>query len=55
MPTVTCIHLGWQALRGREEIMHVWRQLLNQASATPVVCRDAEAFVKGKVAFVVLL
>jgi ketosteroid isomerase-like protein len=50
---VACIHPGWRALLGREEVMESWEGILTGGAAPEVHCRAAEAFVEGADAFVV--
>jgi ketosteroid isomerase-like protein len=47
---VTCVHPGWEALRGRDEVMESWGNILNHPSAPHVHCRDARVVVYGSVA-----
>lgn len=49
---VACIHPGWQALTDRDEIMESWRAILGNPGSPRILCRNAEAFVLGPVAFV---
>jgi ketosteroid isomerase-like protein len=49
---VACIHPGWEALRGREEVMESWRAILS-GNAPAVRCTRASAHVLGGAAFVV--
>ena len=48
---VACIHPGWPALSGRDDVMESWRGILGGQSPA-VTCRNAEAFVAGESAFV---
>jgi len=50
---VACIHPGWDALRGRDEVMTSWRAILENPRSPRVVCRGATAHVLGDLAFVV--
>jgi ketosteroid isomerase-like protein len=52
-PAVACIHPGWDALRGREEVMASWRAILDNPSAPEIICTDATAHVFGDLAFVI--
>lgn len=36
---VSCIHPGWQALFGRDDVMSSWRDLMNSGPGTPIVAR----------------
>ena len=51
---VACLHPGWSALRGREEVMASWRSILS-GDAPVVRCAAATAHVMGSAAFVVCL
>ena len=50
---VACIHPGWDALDGREEVLRSWRAILEGPSSPDVRCTLATAHVMGDVAFVV--
>jgi len=50
---VACIHSGWDAFRGRDEVMTSWRAILDNPRAPHIVCRGATAHVLGDLAFVV--
>jgi hypothetical protein len=47
---LACIHPGWQALHGHDQVMASWRAILE--SPPPVSFEDARAFVIDQVAFV---
>ncbi len=49
---VSCVHPGWQPLRGREQVMASWRAILGQASVPQIRSEDASAHVFGDTAFV---
>jgi ketosteroid isomerase-like protein len=49
---VACIHPGWDALDGREEVVGSFRALLTSGGAPQVRCTGASAHVLGEVAFV---
>lgn len=49
---VACIHPGWQAIRGRAQVMESWRAILAQASSPDIHCKDATASVIGETALV---
>jgi len=51
--TVTCIHPGWGALEGREEVMRSWLAILANPEAPVVICRAARAYVRGDIAYVI--
>lgn len=48
---VSCIHPGWQAIYGREQVMASWRAVLRHNSA-PIRCEDARANLFDEAAFV---
>lgn len=50
---VACIHPGWPALFGREEVMESWRSILKGESAPQIDCHKAEVYLKGECAFVI--
>lgn len=52
---VACVHPGWDALRGRDEVMTSWRAILENPRAPRVECQDATAHVLGGLAFVVCI
>jgi ketosteroid isomerase-like protein len=49
---VACIHPGWDALDGREEVVGSFRAILESGSAPRVRCTLAQAHLLGEVAFV---
>jgi ketosteroid isomerase-like protein len=49
---VACIHPGWDALDGREEVVGSFRAILESGSAPKVRCTLAQAHLLGEVAFV---
>jgi ketosteroid isomerase-like protein len=49
---VACIHPGWDALDGREEVVRSFRAILESGSAPRVRCTLAQAHLLGEVAFV---
>lgn len=49
---VACIHPGWDALDGREEVLGSFRAILESGSAPRVRCTLAQAHLLGEVAFV---
>jgi hypothetical protein len=50
---VMCVHPGWDALRGRDEVMDSWRAILTGTESPKVGCSHAFAQVHGDVALVV--
>jgi hypothetical protein len=49
---VTCVHPGWDALAGRDQVMESWRGILLGSMPPPIRCRNETAFVHGDVAYV---
>ncbi len=52
---VVCIHPGWHALVGREEVMESWRAILENPETPSIRCADATAHFVGSAAFVICL
>ena len=50
---VACIHPGWAALSGRENVMESWRAILTGANRPAIESLAATAFVYGDAAFVI--
>ncbi len=50
---VTCIHPGWRALEGRDDVMESWEGILTGDSAPDIICRNAEAHLLGDLAYVI--
>ena len=50
---VACIHPGWAALHGREEVMASFRSILGGGSGASVRCTRPSATVLGESAYVV--
>lgn len=50
---VTCVHPGWQALRGREAVLASWRGILQGPNPPAIRCADATAHLLGDAAFVI--
>lgn len=48
---VSCVHPGWQAIHGREQVIASWRAVLRHNSA-PIRCEDARAVVFDEAAYV---
>ncbi len=48
---VTCVHPGWDAIRGREGVLASWRAIL-EGDPPDVRCGKASAHVVGDVAWV---
>ena len=51
--SVACIHPGWQALTGRDEVMRSWRDILGNPDAPNIICRAARAYLWGDLGLVV--
>ena len=49
---VACIHPGWDALDGHEEVVGSFRAILESGAAPRVRCTLAQAHLLGEVAFV---
>jgi ketosteroid isomerase-like protein len=49
---VACVHPGWQALHGRDEVMASWRSILDSPDAPEISCSRASVYATGEVAFV---
>ena len=49
---VSCIHPGWPAVRGREDVMGSWRGILRSPGSPTVKALAAEADITGDVAIV---
>lgn len=47
---VTCVHPGWEALRGRDAVMESWGNILGRASAPDLRCRDPRVANYGPLA-----
>jgi ketosteroid isomerase-like protein len=50
---VACLHPGWAALYGREEVLDSWRRILSHDEAPKIICREPQVQVHGDVAVVV--
>jgi len=49
---VACIHPGWHALHGRDEVLASWRAILDNPESPRVIFLDARALVLGDTALV---
>ncbi|MBM3522403.1 MAG: nuclear transport factor 2 family protein [Alphaproteobacteria bacterium] len=49
---VLCIHPGWPALAGRDEVMASWTRILANPDAPKIECRAPRAHVLGDVGLV---
>jgi limonene-1,2-epoxide hydrolase len=52
---VVCVHPGWPALEGREEVMSSWREILLGGSSPDVSCESPRASIYGDVGLVVCI
>ncbi|MBL8700671.1 MAG: nuclear transport factor 2 family protein [Alphaproteobacteria bacterium] len=50
---VLCIHPGWPALVGRDEVMASWTRILANPDAPKIECRDPHVHLLGDVGMVV--
>jgi len=50
---VTCVHPGWQALRGREAVLASWRGILQGPNPPAIRCTAPSAHLLGESAFVI--
>ena len=50
---VTCVHPGWNILRGREAVLASWRSILGNAEQAKIVGAAEGAQIIGEVAIVV--
>lgn len=49
---VACIHPGWPALHGREDVMSSWRSILLGGSAPEISCSQPRAALLGDAGYV---
>jgi len=50
---VTCVHPGWQPLRGRDAVLASWRGILQGPNPPDIRCDDATAHLLGDAAYVI--
>jgi ketosteroid isomerase-like protein len=50
---ITCIHPGWNAIEGREEVLGSWAAILRNPNAPRVRCHAPQAYVHGGAALVI--
>jgi ketosteroid isomerase-like protein len=50
---VTCIHPGWQPLRGREAVLASWRNILEGPNPPAIRCTAPSVHLLGESAFVI--
>ena len=49
--SVACIHPGWGAIHGRDQVMRTWHVIM-QAGATPISCEEVQVIMLEDSAFV---
>lgn len=49
---VACVHPGWPALHGREDVMASWRAILLGGESPEIRCEQAVAMLVGEVGLV---
>ncbi len=50
---VACIHPGWDALHGRDEVMASWRAILGGDDSPEIRCARPSAYLVGESAYVI--
>lgn len=50
---VACIHPGWDALLGRDEVIASWRAIITSSGAPAITCVGPSAHLLGDTAYVV--
>ena len=50
---VSCIHPGWDAIHGREEVMQSWHAILRGAGAPEILCHTPRVTFYGELASVI--
>ena len=50
---ISCIHPGWPPLFGRDEVMHSWQSILANSQSPQIEPKDAQAFIRDEVAYVI--
>lgn len=50
---VSCIHPGWDAIHGREEVMQSWHAILRGPGPPEILCRAPQVTFYGDVASVI--
>lgn len=50
---VSCIHPGWDALYGRDEVMSSWRAILGGTATPEIRCHAPRVFLYGGLATVI--
>ena len=49
---VACVHPGWRALHGRDEVLASWRAILQGEGSPEVACGSPRVQLLGETAFV---
>lgn len=50
---VACLHPGWAALVGRDDVLDSWDRILSHDAAPKITCREPRVLIHGEVAVVV--
>jgi hypothetical protein len=50
---VCCIHPGWAAIVGRDEVLASWRRILSHDASPTIVCRQPQVLIYGEVGAVI--
>lgn len=50
---VVCIHPGWSPVEERDKVLDSWRGILSNPESPNIQCRDAQAYLRGEMAFVI--
>ena len=50
---VTCIHPGWNAVRGRERVIASWQSILSNPNSPAIAAANATAHILGEAAYVI--
>jgi ketosteroid isomerase-like protein len=50
---VCCIHPGWAAILGRDEVLASWRRILSHDASPKIVCRQPQVVLYGEVGAVI--
>lgn len=50
---IACIHPGWDALEGRDEVLESWRAILGDGDPPSIRCARPQVHVLGDSAFVI--
>jgi hypothetical protein len=50
---VSCIHPGWAAIIGRDEVLASWRRILSHDASPKIVCRQPGVLLYGELGAVI--